>query len=106
MLRPGVFASRFPTSKGTVWTIVNRNEYDVAGAEIEIPNQGGMHFYDLWHGTELTPTIVNGKARLSFELEGLGYGAVLATDQKPDDSVEKLLVHGGAFEASARQLLP
>ena len=93
VLRSGVFASRFPTPKGTVWTLVNRNEYDVAGAEIEVANQAGVHFYDLWHGTELTPTFVNGRARLSFELEGLGYGAVLATDQKPDDSVEKLLAY-------------
>jgi iron(II)-dependent oxidoreductase len=31
MLRYGVFASRWPRHHQTVWTIVNRNEYDVEG---------------------------------------------------------------------------
>jgi len=72
--------------------MVNRNEYGVSGPEIEIVGRPGMHYYDLWHGTELTPALANGKAALSFDLEGLGYGAVLATEeQKPDGSVQKLL---------------
>src|SRR5271155_218193 len=75
VLQPGVFASRFPAAKGTLWTIVNRNEYDVTGAEIEVASQAGMHYYDLWRGTELTPVVANGKATLSFDLEALGYGA-------------------------------
>jgi formylglycine-generating enzyme required for sulfatase activity len=50
-----------------------------------------MYFYDLWHGTALTPAIADGKASLSFDLEGLGYGAVLATEEKPDASVQNLL---------------
>jgi formylglycine-generating enzyme required for sulfatase activity len=90
VLEAGVFASRFPTAKGTLWTIVNRNEYDVAGAEIEVANSPGAHYYDLWHGTELTPVILNGKSTLTFDLEALGYGAVLATDQGLDQSVEGL----------------
>jgi iron(II)-dependent oxidoreductase len=91
MLQAGVFASRFPSAKGTLWTIVNRNEYDVAGSEIAVPNRVGMHFYDLWHGTELTPVVANGKAMMSFDLESLGYGAVLATEGKLDESTQKLL---------------
>ena len=35
-LQAGVFASRFPTRDGTLWTIVNRNEYDVTGAQLEV----------------------------------------------------------------------
>ena len=42
-----------------------------------------MHYYDLWHGAELTPILRGSEATLSFELEGLGYGAVLATQEKP-----------------------
>jgi gamma-glutamyl hercynylcysteine S-oxide synthase len=97
VLQAGVFASRFPRSSGTLWTMVNRNEYDVSGAELEIASQPGMHYYDLWHGKELTPVIANGKATLSFSLEGLGYGAVLATpakaekEEKPDESLQNLL---------------
>ncbi len=91
VLQAGVFASRFPAAKGTLWTIINRNEYDVAGSQIEVPDRTGMHYYDLWHGAELTPAIANGKATLSFDFEGLGYGAVLATVEKLDGSVQNLL---------------
>jgi formylglycine-generating enzyme required for sulfatase activity len=91
-LQPGVFGSRFPAASGTFWTLVNRNEYDVSGPQIEISSQPGMHYYDLWHGTELTPAVVNGKATLSFDLEPLGYGAVLATrKEEPVESLRNLL---------------
>jgi len=79
----GVFASRFPKSNGALWTIVNRNEYDVSGPQLAVPHRVGMHYYDLWHGVELTPTVTDKKAVLSFDLEGLGYGAVLATEESP-----------------------
>jgi iron(II)-dependent oxidoreductase len=78
-LRHGVFASKFPGSDRTLWTIVNRNEYAVAGAQIDLPASEGVHYYDLWNGTRLTPALVNGRARLSFDLEARGYGAILAT---------------------------
>jgi gamma-glutamyl hercynylcysteine S-oxide synthase len=93
MLQNGVFASRFPGANGNVWTIVNRNEYEVSGPEIEIATEPGMHYYDLWHGSELKPTetTVKGKATLNFDLEGLGYGAVLATKQQPDQGVQSLI---------------
>ncbi len=91
MLQAGVFASRFPLSKGALWTIVNRNEYDVSGSELEVPNHPSSHYYDLWHGTELTATVADGKATLKFDLEGLGYGAVLASDEKADATVQSLL---------------
>ena len=35
-LRYGVYASRWPLGQQTVWTIVNRNEYDVEGPQIEL----------------------------------------------------------------------
>jgi formylglycine-generating enzyme required for sulfatase activity len=91
VLQSGVFSSRFPRPRGTLWTIVNRNEYDVSGPEIEIASRPRMHYYDLWHGTELSPVLSDGKATLTFDLEGLGYGAVLATEAKPDESVQNLL---------------
>ncbi|MGA7292457.1 MAG: SUMF1/EgtB/PvdO family nonheme iron enzyme [Terriglobales bacterium] len=91
VLQAGVFASRFPTAKGALWTIVNRNEYDVSGSEIEIATESDTHYYDLWHGRELKPAVANGKATLSFDLEGLGYGAILATNEKPDATLSSLL---------------
>ncbi len=83
-LQPGVFASRFPTSQGTLWTTVNRNEFDVTGSQLTVPYQQGLRYYDLWHGTELQPVLADGKATLSFGLEGLGFGAVLATTRNSD----------------------
>jgi len=80
-LQSGVFASRFPSSTGTAWTMVNRNEYNVTGDELAIPHTSGMHYYDLWRGVELTPEISGGTATLRFSIEGLGFGAVLATPE-------------------------
>jgi formylglycine-generating enzyme required for sulfatase activity len=91
MLQPGVFASRFPISSGTLWTIVNRNEYDVTGAQLTIPHIAGMHYYDLWHGSELMPTMDAQKATLDFTTEGLGYGAILATQNPLQGAAQDLL---------------
>ena len=40
-LQAGVFASTFPTANSTLWTIVNRNEYDVTGEELRVPVHAG-----------------------------------------------------------------
>ena len=82
-LQEGVFASRFPNHSSTLWTIVNRNEYDVAGAQLRVPFQAGTRFYDLWHGVELKPVMQGNDAVLSFDLEGRGFGAVFATAENP-----------------------
>src|SRR5262249_22522036 len=76
-LRYGSFASKFPGRGQTLWTIVNRNEYDLTGRQIEVAYQPGMHYYDLWHSEELKPEVLARAATLSFEIEGHGYGAVL-----------------------------
>jgi len=78
-LEPGVFASKFPTATSTLWTIVNRNQYDVTGEQLTVPHHPGMHYYDVWHGAELMPTARGHQATLSFDVEGRGFGAVLAT---------------------------
>ncbi|MGA7027959.1 MAG: SUMF1/EgtB/PvdO family nonheme iron enzyme [Candidatus Acidiferrales bacterium] len=80
-LQSGVFASKFPGKDGTLWTIVNRNEYDVSGEQLRIAHIDGLHYFDLWHGLELHPEVAAGKATLRFPIEGLGFGAVLATTQ-------------------------
>ncbi len=86
VVQAGVFASRFPGAGGTLWTIVNRNEYNVSGPQLVVPHQSGLHYYDLWQGTQLTPSLANDKATLSFELESLGFGAVFATEKSPASS--------------------
>ena len=82
-VQPGVFSSKFPAATSTLWTLVNRNEYDVIGEQLRVPYRAGMHYYDLWHGVELRPSVQGSEAALSFEIEGRGFGAVLSTDASP-----------------------
>jgi len=79
MLRANVYASKWPGKDRTLWTIINRNEFDVKGEQLEVEYHPGWKFYDLWHGVELSPEIVGGRAILSFGLGGDSFGAVLAT---------------------------
>jgi gamma-glutamyl hercynylcysteine S-oxide synthase len=80
-LRYGSFASKFPGPGQTLWTIVNRNEYDLNGRQIEVPYQSGTRYEDLWNGQELKPEVNGDKATLSFPMEAHGYGSVLAIEQ-------------------------
>ena len=90
-LQYGVFASKFPAQGQTLWTVVNRNEYDLAGRVMEVPHAAGTRYYDLWHGTELKPEVEGSAATLNLEMEAHGYGAVLATTGAPDEPLRKLL---------------
>jgi len=93
-VQPGVFASKFPGKAGVLWTIVNRNEYAVSGEQLRLPRTEGMHYYDLWHGIELTPEVEGQEAVLNFGLDGRGFGAILAsTDAAPVGAIHDLLVY-------------
>jgi formylglycine-generating enzyme required for sulfatase activity len=92
MLRYGIFASRWPLHQQTLWTIVNRNEYDAEGQQIELEPDEGMRYFDLYHGVELRPERnPDGKAVLSFSIEAHGYGALLATKTSPEAGVQALM---------------
>jgi len=92
MLRYGVFASRWPLGDQTVWTIVNRNEYDVDGPQIELTPQDGMRYFDLYRGAELKPSrSQSGKSVLSFSIEAHGYAALLASPGRPAPEIENLM---------------
>jgi len=91
MLRYGVFASRWPLGDQTVWTIVNRNEYNVSGQQMELPAQEGTHFFDLYHGVELNPERRGALVVLSFDLEAKGFGALLASKTPPDSNLQALM---------------
>ena len=86
-----MFASKFPGQGQTLWTMVNRNEYDVEGRQIEVPYHAGVRFYDVWHGEELKPEVSGDRARSALKSKAHGFGAVLATDR-------------GAGAATRRQL--
>ena len=92
MLRYGVFASRWPLGQQTVWTIVNRNDYDVEGVQIALAPEEGVRYFDLYHGVELTPAKNQpGRNVLSFRMEAHGYGAILASAASPDPAIQKLM---------------
>ncbi|ROU08856.1 SUMF1/EgtB/PvdO family nonheme iron enzyme [Lysobacter enzymogenes] len=77
-LQHGVFASRFPHAGAAVWTVVNRNEFDLDGELIAVAHIDGQRYYDLWNGVELAPRLDGARAVLDFALEGRGFGALLA----------------------------
>ena len=79
-LQAGVFASRFPGPDRTLWTLVNRMEYEIDGEQMALPHRDGRRYFDLWNGCELQPRILDGQALITLSLEAHGYGAVLATD--------------------------
>ncbi len=87
----GVYASRFPGSKGTIYTFVNRDSIDRAGEQIRIPAASGARYFDLWNGKELKATISNNTAALSFPVEGNGFGAVLATTAADADLLKNIV---------------
>jgi formylglycine-generating enzyme required for sulfatase activity len=75
-----VFASLFPLPGSAIWTVVNRNEYSLAGAQLRVAHREGRVYYDAWRGAPLSPRLTDGHAVLSFPLEPRGFGAVLAID--------------------------
>jgi formylglycine-generating enzyme required for sulfatase activity len=77
-LQAGVFASRFPVDGYTLWTVVNRNEYDVDGEQLAVPHREGSGYFDAWNGVRLEPRVDDGRAYFSLPMEGKGFGAVLA----------------------------
>jgi len=99
MYNYGVFASRWPSGDKTLWTIVNRNEYNINGYQMELNAQEGMHYFDLYHGNELTPVKNGNRVILSFDLELKGFGCVLASKTTPDSSVLSLMARMKALSA-------
>ncbi len=87
-LQAGIFASRFPGDGRCLWTVVNRNEYEVAGEQLALRHEPGVQYFDAWHGVALKPRLAGDNALLDFTLEPRGFGAVLSI--APGSSVEGL----------------
>src|SRR5262249_26964044 len=87
MLRYGVYASHWPLAENAVWTIVNRNDYDVSGAQMAVPAKPGLRYFDLYRGVELKPASRGAQAVLNFEIEARGFGAILASRDQPTGSL-------------------
>ncbi|MCD2516955.1 formylglycine-generating enzyme family protein [Massilia sp. G4R7] len=83
-LQQNVFASMFPAGGVTLWTVVNRNEYEVGGEQLTVDHAPGRRYYDLWSGVPIEP-LVEGQglettATFAFTIETRGYGALLGVD--------------------------
>ncbi len=87
----GVYASRWPVGDETVWTIVNRNEYDTEGRQMSIPTSAGVRYFDLYHGAELHPERDGKQDVLTFSLESHGFGAILSTKGEPEAGMKTLM---------------
>ena len=97
-LQAGVFASRFPGPGRCLWTVVNRNEYEVVGEQLALPQEPGLRYFDVWHGVELTPNVCGSQVRLEFALEPHGFGAVLALDAgAPLDTLATYLARAASW---------
>ncbi len=92
--QPGVFASGWSLNEQTLWTIVNRNEYDLDS--VSVPAAGSHRYFDLYHGKEITS---KGKIP-GFSIEAHGFGAILATDREPDESIRTLMARMKAMTAT------
>ncbi len=96
----GVYASRWPLGDQTVWTIVNRNPYDIAGRQMDGKLTPGMRYFDLYHGRELKAETDGAVSVLSFDIEANGYGAILATPTEPSEAIKTLLQRMSAMTAT------
>lgn len=91
-LQAGIFASRFPGVGRTLWTLINRQEYAIDGDQLAVPHVAGTRYFDLWNGVALKPRIDDGRAILSVEIAGRGFGAFLAlAPDAADDRLDALL---------------
>jgi iron(II)-dependent oxidoreductase len=99
-LQFGVFATRWPVGGEQAFTIVNRNEYEVTGPQLELSYQKGVHYYDLWNGAELSPSRHGDTVRLTFTIEGRGFGAVIATPELNDAAIQTLMAKSRTWAAT------
>ena len=79
-LRYGVYSSAFPLQGSTLYTLVNRNEFNLTGEVLRVPYKRFQRCYDLWNGEELTQRDEGGSAVLSPPMEVHGFGAILVVE--------------------------
>jgi iron(II)-dependent oxidoreductase len=82
-LQYGVFSSKFPGKDCILWTIINRNNFNLTGPQLRTPRKKGTRFYNVWNGKEIIPENGESFSILSFDLEARGYGAILSVQEDP-----------------------
>jgi len=76
VVQQGVYASKFPGSKTTIYTFVNRDSANKTGVQIRLPYKKGVSYYDVWNGVALHPEKNGSEVSLSFSIEANGFGAI------------------------------
>jgi len=107
-LQQNVFASMFPSDGVSLWTVVNRNEYEVGGEQLTVDHAPGRRYYDLWNGVPIEPLVegqgADATATFAFAIETRGYGALLGVDAGAGfDSLEQVLATMRDFAARPLQ---
>jgi formylglycine-generating enzyme required for sulfatase activity len=87
----GIFASRWPLGDRTVWTIVNRNEYNIESRQFLVPAKPGVRYFDLYHGVELKPEHEGNQDALTFAIGAHGFAAIAALPGEPDSAMTQLM---------------
>jgi iron(II)-dependent oxidoreductase len=95
----GVFASKWPLENRSIWTIINRNEYDSDGPQMSVTYKPGERYFDLYHGVEVMPEREGERAVLSFAIEAHGLGMILATQGEPGVEMQRLMSRMKAMTA-------
>lgn len=98
-LQAGVFASKFPGTNATVYTLVNRDSTDKTGPQLMLDSKPGDRYYDVWNGQLLNGVKAGDKITLEFRIPGRGFGAVAVI---PAAASDKALAR---FLADRQQLL-
>ncbi|HZX29646.1 MAG TPA: SUMF1/EgtB/PvdO family nonheme iron enzyme [Telluria sp.] len=105
-LQQNVFASMFPHEGVTIWTVVNRNEYECSGEMLKVAHAPGRRYLDAWRGVEISPIMDGEFAILPLTLEKRGFGAVLAVDGSAPAQLDAFLEKMRAFAATPLRSVP
>ena len=104
-MQQGIFGSAWssPSGEEVIYTLVNRNMGARSGAQLlprsQLATESGMQFYDCYRGAELS--LDRETRSLTFEIEGGGFGCVLATK-----NTTKPAIPSGVQLRGAAQLQP
>ena len=106
-LQAGVFASRFPGAGCCLWTVVNRNEYEMAGEQLALPHAPGSRYYDLWNGVALQARVHGDQAFVEFSMEPRGFGALLVLEDgiEPEATLQTYLARAEQWATTPLQSL-
>lgn len=80
--RAGLYANEFPGDRRTLWTLYNARFTPLHGRVMTIRHHPGATYFDAWNNRPLTPSIHDGWAEISLDLQPQAIGCIVqATPQ-------------------------